>query len=215
MSNSSEGDSSWTANGQEACFVPDNTRSSSSSQSPFWMSCTCFLQCTTLLTNGIILLSKGGGDTLESLTVDERKELWPFRELLRVSRDWNCDLWPHPRRGREIGELIQKGINGARADDTKGMKGAIIDWITPKGLDWTNIHISILEVMPENRTRTKLMNGEIQVPGDQWLVFLYADYNPMIWKTHGMVYSTVVFWSLSGTKKPLILATCTYTAGVA
>ncbi|KIK13543.1 hypothetical protein PISMIDRAFT_17923 [Pisolithus microcarpus 441] len=66
----------------------------------------------------------------------------------------------------EIGELIQKGINGARADDTKGMKGAIIDWITPKGLDWTNI-----------QTQTKLMNGEIQVPGDQWPVFLYADYS--------------------------------------
>ena len=28
---------------------------------------------------------------------------------------------------------VQKGVNGARADDTKGMKGAIIDWITPKG----------------------------------------------------------------------------------
>ena len=28
---------------------------------------------------------------------------------------------------------IQKGTNGARADDTKGMKGPIIDWITPKG----------------------------------------------------------------------------------
>ncbi|KAI6019353.1 hypothetical protein BKA83DRAFT_10736 [Pisolithus microcarpus] len=96
----------------------------------------------------------------------------------------------------EIGELIQKGINGARVDDTKGMKGAIIDWITPKGqslslhiphnmksgrgfnhectgallcpagLDWTNI-----------QTQMKLMNGEIQVPGDQWPVFLYADYS--------------------------------------
>ena len=30
-------------------------------------------------------------------------------------------------------EQIQKGANGARADDTKGMKSAIIDWITPKG----------------------------------------------------------------------------------
>ena len=28
---------------------------------------------------------------------------------------------------------IQKGACGARADDTKGMKGAIVDWITPKG----------------------------------------------------------------------------------
>ncbi|KIJ58642.1 hypothetical protein HYDPIDRAFT_102277 [Hydnomerulius pinastri MD-312] len=94
-----------------------------------------------------------------------------------------------------VGELIQKGVNGARADDTKGMKGAIIDWITPKGqslnpqiprnvksgrgfnhkrtgtllcpagLDWAN-----------NETRLKLVNGQIQVAGDQWPVFLYANY---------------------------------------
>jgi hypothetical protein len=28
---------------------------------------------------------------------------------------------------------IQKGINAARADDTKGLKAAIIDWIAPPG----------------------------------------------------------------------------------
>ncbi|KAF8840532.1 hypothetical protein BDN67DRAFT_980964 [Paxillus ammoniavirescens] len=32
-----------------------------------------------------------------------------------------------------IADLIQKGVNGVRADDTKSMKGPIIDWITPKG----------------------------------------------------------------------------------
>ena len=31
-------------------------------------------------------------------------------------------------------------MNGSRADDTKGMKGAIIDWITPKG-QMLNPHI--------------------------------------------------------------------------
>jgi hypothetical protein len=28
---------------------------------------------------------------------------------------------------------VQKGMNAARADDTKGMKSAVIDWITPVG----------------------------------------------------------------------------------
>ena len=32
---------------------------------------------------------------------------------------------------------IQKGANGARADDTKGMKSPIIDWITPKSQSLT------------------------------------------------------------------------------
>jgi hypothetical protein len=28
---------------------------------------------------------------------------------------------------------IQKGVSGARADDTKSLKGAILDWIVPRG----------------------------------------------------------------------------------
>ena len=34
-------------------------------------------------------------------------------------------------------EQIQKGATGARADDSKGMKSPIIDWITPKGQSLT------------------------------------------------------------------------------
>ncbi|KAF9232087.1 hypothetical protein BU15DRAFT_28044, partial [Melanogaster broomeanus] len=94
-----------------------------------------------------------------------------------------------------IADLIQKGADGARADDTKGTKGAIIDWITPKGqslnpyiphnvksgpsfnhdhtgallcpagLDWDN-----------TETHTKLVNGQIQVARDQWPVMLYTNY---------------------------------------
>jgi hypothetical protein len=28
---------------------------------------------------------------------------------------------------------IQKGVSSARSDDTKSLKGVVIDWITPKG----------------------------------------------------------------------------------
>jgi len=28
---------------------------------------------------------------------------------------------------------IQKGVSGARSDDTKSLKGPILDWITPRG----------------------------------------------------------------------------------
>jgi len=28
---------------------------------------------------------------------------------------------------------IQKGASGARSDDTKSLKGAVLDWITPQG----------------------------------------------------------------------------------
>lgn len=112
----------------------------------------------------------------------------------------------------EILWQIQKGVNGARADDTKGVKGTIIDWITPKGqsliphiprneksgcgfnhertgallcpagLDWNNIEYVHAElpsrhsVTSTHRIKTKLMNGQMQVAGDQWPLFLYADY---------------------------------------
>ena len=33
-----------------------------------------------------------------------------------------------------------------------------------------------LSIHTSSRTRTKLANGEIQVAGDQWPIFLYADY---------------------------------------
>ena len=38
-----------------------------------------------------------------------------------------------PSADVSIDQQIQKGASGARADDTKGMKGPIINWITPKG----------------------------------------------------------------------------------
>ena len=93
------------------------------------------------------------------------------------------------------------------------MKGAIVDWITPKGqslnphiprnakpgrgfnhkrtgallcpagLDWNNTEyvppfpdFRIPDNLVCQRTKNKLSNGEMQVKGDQWPVFLYADY---------------------------------------
>ncbi|KAG1874035.1 hypothetical protein C8R48DRAFT_769424 [Suillus tomentosus] len=92
-----------------------------------------------------------------------------------------------------VGELIGKGAAGARGDDTKTLKSAVLDWIAPKGeaiqpplhrnskidrgfnheltgsllcpagLDWNN-----------SQTKEHLRSGELLVCGDQWPVFLYA-----------------------------------------
>ncbi|KAG6906178.1 hypothetical protein DXG01_015411 [Tephrocybe rancida] len=98
-----------------------------------------------------------------------------------------------------LADLIQKGCSNARGDDTKGLKGAIIDWISPPGedlnprlarniksdrgfhhprtggllcpvdLNWSNEEI-----------KTKLRNQEINTVGDQWPMFLFEDsrYDP-------------------------------------
>ena len=54
--------------------------------------------------------------------------------------------------------------------------------LCPTGLDWT--HPEYVPELPSRfsfkesplRTKTKLINGQIQVAGDQWPVFLYANY---------------------------------------
>ncbi|KIJ59508.1 hypothetical protein HYDPIDRAFT_100560 [Hydnomerulius pinastri MD-312] len=153
-----------------------------------------FCNVQTLLTNGIVLMSEGASDDEDSMTA--RKEYAIFKELLRMVPGLEARLMTSSEEEVMLtGELVQKGVNGARADDMKGMKSAIIDWITPKGqslnphiprnvksgrgfnhehtgallcpagLDWAN-----------NETRMKLVNGQIQVAGNQWPIFLYANY---------------------------------------
>ncbi|KAI6012367.1 hypothetical protein EDC04DRAFT_2870892 [Pisolithus marmoratus] len=182
-SNFSEGDSSWTANGQKHICPsalehgPRKRPYVLTTQDPlvhrgrhFGQAVHAFCNVPTLLTNGIILLSEGGSDTLESLTVDERKEIMAFRELLRVVLGLEPRLVASSKEEVvEIGELIQKGINGARADDTKGMKGTIIDWITLKGqLLSPHIPCNVKSGRGFNHEHT----GALLCPA----VFLYADY---------------------------------------
>ncbi|KAG9310743.1 hypothetical protein JVU11DRAFT_9349 [Chiua virens] len=124
------------------------------------------------------------------------KKYFVFRELLRIVPGLEARLMESSEEDIiAIAELIQKGASSARADDTKGMKAAIIDWITPKGqtlsphiprnvkcgrgfqhertgvllcpagYEWQNAEI-----------KEKLRNGQLQVAGDQWPVFLYANY---------------------------------------
>jgi len=95
-----------------------------------------------------------------------------------------------------IASLIQKGVSNARSDDTKSLKGAVLEWITPRGqplnpplsrnvktdrgfhhertgallcpggLDWSNAE-----------TKEKLRSGEMAVSGNQWPIFVYQGYS--------------------------------------
>ncbi|KAG2144247.1 hypothetical protein DEU56DRAFT_870396 [Suillus clintonianus] len=134
---------------------------------------TVFVLCNypSLLTNGILRLQQMEDTPLEDFAAENRSE----EEILHV------------------GELIGKGASGVRGDDTKSLKSAILDWISPKGaaiqpplhrnskidrgfnheltgsllcpagLDWHDME-----------TRENLRSGESLVCGDPWPVFLYA-----------------------------------------
>jgi len=95
-----------------------------------------------------------------------------------------------------IAVMLQKGASGARSDDTKTLKGNILDWIVPPGQSLTpplSRNVKMDRGFHHERTGTllcpagmdwsdpgikaKLRSGELVIPGDQWPAFLYAGQN--------------------------------------
>lgn len=149
-----------------------------------------------LLTNGILRITEQADAPDEDFTTEERREHKIFQALLNsVSGLEGRLIACSEDEVATIAELIRKGASGARGDDTKSLKGAVLEWITPKGqalnpplagnvkhnrgfhhectgallcptdLDWTNEDV-----------KEKLRSGELSVTGDQWPIFLYAGY---------------------------------------
>ncbi|KAG1869706.1 hypothetical protein C8R48DRAFT_597597 [Suillus tomentosus] len=159
---------------------------------------TVFVLCNypSLLTNGILRLEQMEDTPLEDLSADERREHRVFEQLL----DSYPGLLERLQNGSEeeilhVGELIGKGAAGARGDDTKTLKSAILDWIAPKGAAIQpplhrnskidrgfNHELTGSLLCPaglnwnDSETRENLRSGEMSVCGDQWPIFLYAHY---------------------------------------
>ncbi|KAG1743916.1 hypothetical protein EDB19DRAFT_1894673 [Suillus lakei] len=150
-----------------------------------------------LLMNGILQMRELAKIPEENFTAEERHKYHIFQELLKsVAGLKECLMQGGDGEVDAVAELFTKGPSGARGDDTKSLKGSVLDWITPKGqtlvpplacnmkidhgfhhewtgallcptgLDWSNTEM-----------KTKLRSGEIIVTGDQWPLFLYADYH--------------------------------------
>ncbi|KAF9236160.1 hypothetical protein BU15DRAFT_89305 [Melanogaster broomeanus] len=82
-----------------------------------------FCNVQTLISNGLVHMAH-----------EEEEEMMTAAYLFQMVPGLKCQLIDSSEEEvMAITDLIQKGTNGARADDTKGMKGAIINWITPKG----------------------------------------------------------------------------------
>ncbi|KAG0702402.1 hypothetical protein DFH29DRAFT_982339 [Suillus ampliporus] len=159
---------------------------------------TVFALCNypALLTAGILRLEELQDSPIEDYPADVRREHRVFMELL----DSYPGLLDRSTTGEEediihVGELMSKGALGARGDDTKTLKSAVLEWLVPRGqavipplsrniksdrgfnheatgallcpagLDWSNAEI-----------KQGLKSSETAVRGDQWPVFLYAGY---------------------------------------
>ncbi|KAG1860337.1 hypothetical protein F4604DRAFT_1882606 [Suillus subluteus] len=97
---------------------------------------TVFTLCNypSLLTNSILRLEQLEDTLLEDISAEEWREHHVFEQLL----DSYPGLLEQLKDGSEeeilhVGELIGKGAMGARGDDTKTLKSAVLDWISPKG----------------------------------------------------------------------------------
>ncbi|KJA26299.1 hypothetical protein HYPSUDRAFT_132935 [Hypholoma sublateritium FD-334 SS-4] len=146
-----------------------------------------------LINNGIIRLGERADDPEE----EEQREHKVFCALLKSVPGLEERLMGASSEEdvQSIAAMLQKGASSARSDDTKSLKSAIIDWITPlgeplmppiswnsksgrgfnhevtgallcpAGLDWNDVEI-----------KEKLRAGELLVPGDQWPIFLFSSY---------------------------------------
>ncbi|KAG2091808.1 uncharacterized protein F5147DRAFT_748065 [Suillus discolor] len=145
---------------------------------------TVFALCNYLflLTNGILRLEQMENTLLENFPAEERREHRVFEQLLESYPG----LLERLKNGSEeeilhVGELIGKGAAGARGDDTKTLKSAVLDWITPKGeAIQPPLHRNSKVDRGFNHeltgTKMNLRSGELWVCGDQWPIFLYAHY---------------------------------------
>ncbi|KAG6913568.1 hypothetical protein DXG01_005874 [Tephrocybe rancida] len=133
---------------------------------------------------------------VENWTARERREFAIYKTLLDMCKGLEERLLESEvvEDLQAIADLVQKGCASARANDSKGLKPAIIDLITPAtgslnpplnrklkstrgfnhevtglllcpaGLDWTNAEI-----------KRKLGSGERIVAGHHWPIFIYLN----------------------------------------
>ncbi|KAG1762911.1 hypothetical protein EDD22DRAFT_979628 [Suillus occidentalis] len=201
---SSDDGSSRKRSGSALCLGP---RKKAASSNPLVLhgrhfGRTVFALCNypSLLTSGILRLEELQDSPIEDFPADIRREHRVFMELI----DSYPNLLDRLTSGEEediihVGELLGKGASGARGDDTKTLKCAVLEWLLPRGqavipplsqniksdrgfnhevtgallcpagLDWSNAE-----------TKESLKSGETAVRGDQWPMFIYAgyDYDP-------------------------------------
>ncbi|KAJ3549152.1 hypothetical protein NMY22_g988 [Coprinellus aureogranulatus] len=143
-------------------------------------------------------LSLNDGDLRRILTRSyrERRELRVFKKLLSMIPGFEDRLMSSSEEEMmAIASMLQKGAASARSDDTKSLKGVILDWIgpldpplsrnvkhnrgfhhdrtgfllCPSELDWTD---------PE--VKNQLRNKELTVTGSHWPIFVYKNerYDP-------------------------------------
>ncbi|KAF8226633.1 hypothetical protein L208DRAFT_1300992, partial [Tricholoma matsutake] len=180
----------------------------------------CSIQA--LLTNGILCMGEEGEVVEESLTPEQHRA---FQQLLHmVPHLLECLMEASNEDCMAVAELIQKGISSARSDNTKSLKGVVLEWISPPSipvrppLSWnvkTNrgyyhpttgallcpavflpLHMQFTPLISPFSVHEKLSSGEMPVHGDQWPMLVYTDqeYDPKN-PWEGLFRSRILVWA--------------------
>ncbi|KAG6905995.1 hypothetical protein DXG01_016437 [Tephrocybe rancida] len=170
------------------------------------------LKCTAQLEGTVVNDDDDDSDvgSPEDWSAREWHEYAVYKELLDMCKGLE-DKLTSSKMAEDIEELadeIQKGCSGSCSDDTKGMKGAVVDWITPPrssltplinqrqktsrgfyhlqawtGTTQSSYLASILRRLINvdiTGIRQKLISGEQITAGHQWPIFIYLnnDFDP-------------------------------------
>ncbi|KAG6904683.1 hypothetical protein DXG01_008119, partial [Tephrocybe rancida] len=132
-----------------------------------------------IINNGLVIHEKVDldGRALQTLLADPStaRQYAIFEQLMKITPNFREIIFTASEEElTRIADLLQKGANGARSDDTKSLKGAVIEWITPKGQPLNPPLMRNVKI--DRGIKQKLQRGELLVSGDEWPVFVYHGY---------------------------------------
>ncbi|KAJ3518520.1 hypothetical protein NMY22_g13631 [Coprinellus aureogranulatus] len=157
-----------------------------------------FCRVHTLLSNGLstAMQLELGRITEQDLNPSELSEHRLYRDLLSIVPGLEERLNTGPEQDLNyVADMISKGISSARSDDTKSLKSAVVDWITPPNqvlippiqrnikTDRGFHHVRTGELLcpvnldwDDDKIRRDLTSGQLVPSGDMWPRFLYRHY---------------------------------------
>ncbi|KAH6896197.1 hypothetical protein BKA70DRAFT_1116609, partial [Coprinopsis sp. MPI-PUGE-AT-0042] len=158
----------------------------------------CFCRIYTLISEGLIRNDAitTGRLRLSALRTEERREHEMFTELMLRIPGLEERLYTSTGEYLAyVSTMITKGVSIARSDDTKGIKHAVLDWITPPGgylvpplsrnikTDRGFFHPTTGKFLcpaeynwEDNKVKEGLRGGTLTVTGESWPIFIYENY---------------------------------------
>ncbi|KAJ3524297.1 hypothetical protein NMY22_g11059 [Coprinellus aureogranulatus] len=146
--------------------------------------------------HALLLAGINQDDDAPPTTQQERREIRIYHQLLRLVPNLEDRLMSSSEEElMSVANMLQKGAAGARSDDTKTLKGAILDWLVEPGGDplrpplsrnikwnrgFNHERTGMLLCPPDldwndESIKGQLRDKELIITGSHWPVFVYQN----------------------------------------